>query len=75
MVDLMMRPKTWILPVTALFSSGGEGVVRLEEHQDELEELERSSVDFYSVLRSAYLQTREEQIWGRREHRRMDARD
>jgi phospholipid-binding lipoprotein MlaA len=75
MVDLMMRPNTWILPVTALFSSGGEGVVRLEEHQDELEELERSSVDFYSVLRSAYLQTREEQIWGRREHRRMDARD
>ena len=68
-VDLMLRPTTWFLPVTTLFSTGGEGVVRLEEHQGELEELERSSVDFYAVLRSAYRQTREDQIWRRRQHR------
>lgn len=75
LVDLLMQPTTWFFPVTALFRSGGEGVVRLEEHMDELEALERSSVDFYSVLRSAYLQTREEQVWGRRQHRRPSATD
>ena len=68
-VDLMLRPTTWFFPPATLFSTGGEGVVRLEEHQGELEELERSSVDFYAVLRSAYRQTREDQIWRRRQHR------
>lgn len=71
-VDLMMRPTSWFwfFPVSTLFSTGGEGVVRLEEHQGEIEELERSAVDFYAVLRSAYRQTREDQIWRRRQDRR-----
>ena len=69
-VDLMARPTTWFLPFGTLFYYSGEGVVVLEEHHAGIRELERSSVDFYSVLRSAYYQNRVDQVWGRREGRR-----
>jgi len=69
-VDLLMRPTTWFLPFATVFYYSGEGVVTLEEHHDGIRELERSSVDFYSVLRSAYYQNRVDQVWGRRGHRR-----
>jgi phospholipid-binding lipoprotein MlaA len=71
-VDFFMRPNTWILPLTNFYYYGGEGVVTLEEHGEKMRELERSSVDYYSVLRSAYTQTREDQIWGRRADRRSN---
>lgn len=69
-VDFFMRPNTWILPLSNIYYYGGEGVVSLEQHHENMKELERSSVDYYSVLRSAYFQTRSEEIWGRREGRR-----
>jgi phospholipid-binding lipoprotein MlaA len=68
-VDFFIRPNTWLFPLSNFYYYGGEGVVTLEEHRGELQELERSSVDFYSVLRSAYYQTRDDQIWGRRQDR------
>ncbi|MBW2295953.1 MAG: VacJ family lipoprotein [Deltaproteobacteria bacterium] len=70
LVDFFMRPNTWLFPLSNFYYYGGQGVVELEHHQDELKELERSSVDFYSVLHSAYYQTRDDAIWGRRQERR-----
>lgn len=74
-VDFFLQPTNWIFPgVGNLYYVGGYhaggGVVTLEQHQQELEELERSSVDFYSVLRSAYYQNRTDEIWSRRAERR-----
>lgn len=79
-VDFFMQPTNWIFPgIGNLYYVGGYhaggGVVTLEEHRDELEELERSSVDFYSVLRSAYYQNRTDEIWGRRQDRRINGFD
>jgi phospholipid-binding lipoprotein MlaA len=71
-VDLLMRPTTWFLPFATVFYYSGEGVVTLEEHHAGIRELERSSVDFYSVLRSAYYQNRVDEVWGRRKHRRPE---
>lgn len=75
-VDFFMQPTNWLFPgFTNLYYIGGYhaggGVVTLEEHRGVLQELERSSVDFYSVLRSAYYQNRTDEIWGRREDRRL----
>ncbi len=75
LVDFFMRPNTWLFPLSNFYYYGGYGVVELEQHQDELEELERSSVDFYSVLHSAYYQTRDDAIWGRRQDRRLTELD
>jgi ABC-type transporter lipoprotein component MlaA len=41
---------------------GSAGFARREEVADRLEALEDSSVDYYAVLRSAYLQAREQSI-------------
>ncbi len=73
-VEVIIQPATWFFPFTSLYYYAGyygtEGVVTLEEHREELQELERSAVDYYSVLRSAYYQTRIEQVWGRRQDRK-----
>ena len=74
-VDFFMRPNTWILPVTNLYYYSGEGVVTLEKHRKSLKALEESSVDYYSVLRSAYYQTRTDEIWSRRQDRRPSKQD
>jgi phospholipid-binding lipoprotein MlaA len=49
---------------------GGTGLVEREEHAQQLEALEESSVDFYATMRSAYYQNREAAIWDRREDHR-----
>lgn len=74
LVDLVMRPATWFFGFGLLASiyTGGEAIVTLETHERDLEELEKSSVDFYPVLRSAYYQTRMGEIWNRRQHRLED---
>ena len=53
----------------------GEALVVLETHHESLKNLEKSALDFYPVLRSAYYQDRVGNIWGRREHRRSDTAD
>ena len=53
---------------------GGTGLVAREEHAQQLEALEESSVDFYATMRSAYYQNRQAAIWSRREdHRKATA--
>ena len=70
LIDVFLRPSTYIFGIGVLFYYGGEGLVAMEEHHAKLGELKRSSVDFYPVLKSAYYQNRMDQIWSNREHRR-----
>jgi phospholipid-binding lipoprotein MlaA len=70
LIDVFLRPSTYIFGIGVLFYYGGEGLVAMEEHHSKLSELKRSSVDFYPVLKSAYYQNRMDQIWSNREHRR-----
>jgi phospholipid-binding lipoprotein MlaA len=62
-VDMVMRPDTWLLPLGArLVVESTDGITRMEENLDSVSALERSSIDFYAALRSAYLQSREAMI-------------
>jgi len=73
-VDAFLRPAVYFLgPTLLIFYGGTESLSALEEHSDELEALEQSSVDFYATMRSAYYQKRTGDIWSRREHRRRRA--
>lgn len=73
--NMAMRPTTWFfgLGVTVYLYTGLDAVVDIEQNYRNLQELQKSSVDFYRVLRSAYYQNRTAQIWQRREDRRDDA--
>jgi phospholipid-binding lipoprotein MlaA len=58
-VDSALRIDTWLLtPGARLILAAGSGVSEREEVLDELEELERSSIDFYAAIRHLYLTTR-----------------
>lgn len=58
-VDTFLRIDAWLLPFTGqLILGGGYGITLREDRRDELEELRRSSLDFYAAVRSAYLQDR-----------------
>lgn len=60
MVDLALRPDTWLLPIPPRLMLGGTwGISEREEHLEKLEALEQSSVDFYAAIRSAYWMSRE----------------
>jgi phospholipid-binding lipoprotein MlaA len=64
-VDLVADPVSYVLgPVRwyTLVLGGGEGLTTREAHFEELESLEAGSVDFYSALRSAYLQSRDAMV-------------
>lgn len=70
-VDTMMRPTLYLLgPADQIFYTTihgtSEGFTQLEEHEDAIEALEESSVDYYAALRNAYYQDRVAQIWSRR---------
>lgn len=59
-VDLALRPDTWLLPIPPrLMLGGGWGISEREEHFEALQALEDSSVDFYAAIRSAYWMNRE----------------
>jgi phospholipid-binding lipoprotein MlaA len=59
-VDLFLRIDAWLLPFSSqLILGGGYGITLREDRRDELEQLRRSSIDFYAAVRSAYLQDRE----------------
>ena len=59
-VDLALRPDTWLLPIPPrLMLGGGWGISEREEHFEALQALEDSSVDFYAAIRSAYWMSRE----------------
>jgi phospholipid-binding lipoprotein MlaA len=72
-VDRMFQPLTYVLGLsTQLLWGGGMGLSAREEASDKIEALERSSVDFYSVMRSAYWQTRQEELAEARRRRDAD---
>ena len=64
-VDILADPISYLLgPVQwwTLVLGGGEGLTAREAHIDDLYELEAGSIDFYSALRSAYLQSRDAMV-------------
>ena len=64
-VDILADPISYLLgPLRwwTLMLGGGEGLTTREAHLDELNELEAGSLDFYSALRSAYLQSRDAMV-------------
>jgi phospholipid-binding lipoprotein MlaA len=64
-VDILADPVSYLLgPVRwwTLVLGGGEGLTTREAHIEELQQLEAGSVDFYSALRSAYLQSRDAMV-------------
>ena len=71
-VDLFLRPASWFLGfgTLSIVSGTSEGIVVMESHHKDFAELEKSSVDFYPVLRSAFYQNRMGEIWDRRQHRK-----
>jgi len=64
-VDQAVDPLTYLLgPLSwwRLLIGGGEGLVLRDAALDEFQTLEEGSVDFYSALRSAYLQSRDAMV-------------
>ncbi|HIF95576.1 MAG TPA: VacJ family lipoprotein, partial [Myxococcales bacterium] len=70
-VDSLLHPTFFFLPgMDALFFNTSSGFSQRESHYEELKALEESSIDYYSALRSGFMQNREAEIWARREDRR-----
>ena len=61
-VDILADPVSYLLGPWrwwTLVLGGSEGLTTREAHLDEMNALEAGSLDFYSALRSAYLQNRD----------------
>jgi phospholipid-binding lipoprotein MlaA len=64
-VDILADPVSYLLGPWrwwTIMLGGGEGLTTREAHLDEMRELEEGSIDFYSALRSAYLQSRDAMV-------------
>jgi phospholipid-binding lipoprotein MlaA len=60
LVDGALRPDTWLLGGAPILVLGvGDGFSLRAMHREALEELERSSVDYYAALRSVYWMDRQ----------------
>jgi phospholipid-binding lipoprotein MlaA len=60
LVDGALRPDTWLLGGAQLVVLGvGDGLSLRAMHREALEELKRSSVDYYAALRSVYWMDRQ----------------
>jgi phospholipid-binding lipoprotein MlaA len=57
-ISYMLGPWRW----WTIVLGGGEGLTTREAHLDDYHELEAGSIDFYSALRSAYLQSRDAMV-------------
>jgi ABC-type transporter lipoprotein component MlaA len=71
-VDTAFRPTTYFLAGTdqfvfAIIHGGSSGLATREASFDAIEDLERSSLDYYAALRNAYYQKRMGDIWRRRQ--------
>ncbi len=65
--DIVMDPFFWIIRASDeeylnYVRAGVEGIDLLERNLDELEELERSSIDFYAAMRTRYRENRRGEI-------------
>jgi phospholipid-binding lipoprotein MlaA len=64
-VDLAMRPDTWLLPLGSRLVLGStDGISIKETNLEALSALEASSVDFYAAMRSAFLMNRQAMVDG-----------
>jgi len=72
LADMAMSPLLYLLgPLTfEIWRQGGSGLALRAENLNQLQSLEKESIDFYAALRSAFYQQRQADIWRRREHRR-----
>jgi len=62
-VDLLFDPFSWLAPEWANWTRFGlSGIHARAEHYDELNDLEKSSLDFYAAVRSLYRQKRNDDI-------------
>jgi phospholipid-binding lipoprotein MlaA len=64
-VDTYTDPTYWLIDdsTTSYALWGGRQFIDYDDHRDELEELRKSSLDFYSALRSSYLQQRRSDVY------------
>jgi phospholipid-binding lipoprotein MlaA len=69
-VDFFLQPALYVLPFAVIFVyEASRSISAREVHDEGLDALRSSSVDFYSALHNAYYQTRMAEIWSRRESR------
>jgi len=62
-VDMALDPVSWLAPGWANWTRFGvSGIHARAEHYDELNDLEKSSLDFYAAIRSLYRQKRVDEI-------------
>lgn len=75
LADMAMSPLLYLLgPLTfEIWRQGGAGLAVRADNLNDLQVLEKESIDFYAALRSAFYQKRQADIWQRREHRREPA--
>jgi len=77
-VDFFLQPMLYILPFAQLFVFEGSlglstGLAARDAYSEGIASLRSSSVDYYSALRNAYYQTRQAEIWDRRDPHRAIA--
>ncbi|KAF0114623.1 MAG: lipoprotein [Rhodospirillaceae bacterium] len=64
-VDFVINPITFVLPIPVVATVGKiavEGVDQRERHLEALDDVERTSIDFYASIRTLYRQRRAEEI-------------
>jgi len=60
LVDMALRPDSWLLPLGPRMLLGGTwGITEREAHGESLRALEQSSLDFYTAIRSAFWMSRD----------------
>ena len=61
--DQFLQPTMYFLgPLPHIFVGAGFGLAEREKHNEQVQVLRESALDYYSVLRSAYWQNREFEI-------------
>jgi phospholipid-binding lipoprotein MlaA len=70
-VDHFFQPLNYVFPIVPvqILWGGGAGLSLREESSDQLAALEKSSVDFYAVMRSAWAQNRAKEVADARSRR------
>jgi len=64
-IDTISDPLFWLINNSTVSYAlyGGEELIEYDDNRDDLENLKKSSIDFYSALRSAYLQHRQSEVF------------
>lgn len=66
LVDLALHAEDWFLPLRASLGVGAlDAVSKKEQFRPELEQLERTAIDFYAAVRAGYTMLRREKVQAR----------